>query len=263
QPQRSCRRSDRRQLADRSGQGAVPLPAHGDDDVHRHIQEKRRDSASEQHLSCHGILRGLVESIAIQRPTGRRAVPREISLLPSPPPKFRQRLMGRLGKAEWNPVHVGVVSRLRQLKLIATWRRRLMRFRDRSDAGRQLADKLTKYTGRSDAVVLGLPRGGVPVAYEVAGPSHDLIRDPDIPTRLIEQVAVRERLELERRKSLYRGGLAPAAVRDRIVILVDDGLATGSTMRRTETEIATLPVTVPVDGCTLSGDIGMPARPQG
>ena len=139
-----------------------------------------------------------------------------------------------------------------------------MRFHDRRDAGRHLADKLTAYAGRSDVVVLGLPRGGIPVAHEVATRlrvpldvflvrklgvpgqpelamgaiaeggievlSRDLIRDLGIPRVLIEQVAVRERLELERRDALYRGPRRPAAVRDRTVILVDDGLATGSTM---------------------------------
>jgi predicted phosphoribosyltransferase len=139
-----------------------------------------------------------------------------------------------------------------------------MRFRDRVDAGRQLAEQLTKYAGRSDVIVLGLPRGGIPVAQEVATrlkapldvflvrklgvPGHpeiamgaiaaggievlsrDLILDLQIPHALVEQVAVRERLELERRDTLYRSGRRPAVVRDRTVILVDDGLATGSTM---------------------------------
>lgn len=140
-----------------------------------------------------------------------------------------------------------------------------MQFRNRVDAGRQLAAHLTKYAGRSDVIVLGLPRGGIPVAHEVAArlkapldvflvrklgvPSHpelamgaiaeggvevlsrDLIRDIGIPHALVEQVAVRERLELERRDVLYRGGRRPVVVRDRTVILVDDGLATGSTMQ--------------------------------
>jgi erythromycin esterase-like protein/adenine/guanine phosphoribosyltransferase-like PRPP-binding protein len=140
-----------------------------------------------------------------------------------------------------------------------------MRFRDRSDAGRQLAARLTEYGGRSDVVVLALPRGGVPVAAEVATrlkapldiflvrklgvPDHpelamgaiaeggvevlsqDLIRDLGIPHALVQQVAVRERLELERRDVLYRGGRNAPVVRDRTVILVDDGLATGSSMQ--------------------------------
>jgi len=139
-----------------------------------------------------------------------------------------------------------------------------MRYHDRRDAGRQLAEKLTAYAGRSDVVVLGLPRGGIPVAHEVAtrlqAPmdvflvrklgvpghpelamgaiaeggvevlSHDLIRDLEIPSALVEQVASRERLELERRDVLYRGERRPPRVRDRTVVLVDDGLATGSTM---------------------------------
>jgi erythromycin esterase-like protein/predicted phosphoribosyltransferase len=139
-----------------------------------------------------------------------------------------------------------------------------MRFQDRRDAGQQLAGKLSSYANRSDVMVLGLPRGGMPVAHEVATrleapldvflvrklgvPGHpelamgaiaeggvevlsrDLVRDLGIPPALIQQVAVRERLELERRDTLYRGSRRPAAVRDRVVILVDDGLATGSTM---------------------------------
>jgi erythromycin esterase-like protein/predicted phosphoribosyltransferase len=140
-----------------------------------------------------------------------------------------------------------------------------MRFHDRRDAGQQVADKLIAYAGRSDVVVLGLPRGGIPVAHEVAArlkapldvflvrklgvPGHpelamgaiaeggikvlslDLIRDLGIPRALIEQVALRERMELERRDTLYRGTRHAAAVRDRNVIVVDDGLATGSTMQ--------------------------------
>ncbi len=140
-----------------------------------------------------------------------------------------------------------------------------MRFHNRVDAGRHLAARLSAYAGRSDVIVFGLPRGGIPVAHEVAVwlkapldvflvrklgvPGHpelamgaiaeggvevltrDLIRDLGIPQSLVAQVAVRERLELERRDTLYRGGRRPPVVRDRTVILVDDGLATGSTMQ--------------------------------
>lgn len=140
-----------------------------------------------------------------------------------------------------------------------------MRFTNRTDAGRQLADRLLTFAGRSDVMVLALPRGGVPVAHEVARrlnvpfdvflvrkigvPGHselamgaiaeggvevlsdDLIHELGVPAALVRQVAVRERLELERRDRLYRSGRALASVRDRVVILIDDGLATGSTMQ--------------------------------
>jgi erythromycin esterase-like protein/predicted phosphoribosyltransferase len=123
---------------------------------------------------------------------------------------------------------------------------------------------LTAYAGRHDVIVLGLPRGGVPVAFEVAQeldapldiflvrklgvPTHpelamgaiaaggvrvlseDLISELGIPRALVEQVAVRERLELERRDRLYRGSRPFPTLRDRTVIVIDDGLATGSTM---------------------------------
>ena len=139
-----------------------------------------------------------------------------------------------------------------------------MRFRNRADAGRQLATHLTDYAGRSDVLVLALPRGGVPVAVEVTSalaapldvflvrklgvPGHPelamgaiaaggveilneaLIRDLGVPAALVEQTAVRERLELQRRDRLFRGGRRPAIVLDRTVVLIDDGLATGSTM---------------------------------
>jgi putative phosphoribosyl transferase len=160
-----------------------------------------------------------------------------------------------------------------------------MRFKNRADAGRQLAVRLKEYAGRSDVLVLGLPRGGVPVAFEVATalaapldvflvrklgvPGHpelamgaiaaggvevlseSLIRDLAVPHALIQQVAVRERLELERRDRLFRGGRKPPLVRDRTVILVDDGLATGSTMEAAITALrqqapALIVVAVPV-----------------
>lgn len=139
-----------------------------------------------------------------------------------------------------------------------------MLFRDRIDAGRQLATRLAPYANRHDVVALALPRGGVPVAFEVARalnapldvflvrklgvPGHpelamgaiasggvrvlseDLISELGIPRAAIEQAAVRERLELERRDRLYRGDRRPPMLRDRAVILIDDGLATGATM---------------------------------
>ena len=170
-----------------------------------------------------------------------------------------------------------------------------MRFLDRADAGRQLAEKLTGFGGRSDVVVLGLPRGGLPVAFEVARelgapldvflvrklgvPGHpelamgaiaeggvevlndELIRDLGIPQKMVQEVAVRERMELDRRDTLYRGGRPLPAVRGHIVILVDDGLATGSTMQAAATalrrlEPARIVVAVPVgahDTCDRLG----------
>jgi putative phosphoribosyl transferase len=140
-----------------------------------------------------------------------------------------------------------------------------MIFRDRIDAGRQLAARLAHYADRTDVLVLALPRGGVPVAYEVAKelkapldvflvrklgvPGHeelamgaiasggvrvlneDIINYLGIPDQVIDAIAAREERELERRDRAYRGDLPPPDVKDRVVILVDDGLATGSTMR--------------------------------
>ena len=140
-----------------------------------------------------------------------------------------------------------------------------MFFRDRRDAGRALAAKLRKYAGRPDVLVLALPRGGVPVAFEVAQalgapldvflvrklgvPGHEELAMGAIATggvlllndevlgglgldrEVLDAVAAREREELERRERLYREDRPAPDVRDRIVILVDDGLATGSSMR--------------------------------
>jgi putative phosphoribosyl transferase len=138
------------------------------------------------------------------------------------------------------------------------------RFRDRHDAGRQLAERLSAYASRPDVIVLALPRGGVPVGYEVAEALHvpldimlvrklgvpgheelamgaiasggvrflndETIRMLRIPPVVIDRVAGVEERELERRERLYRGDRPPPDVRGKVVILVDDGLATGSTM---------------------------------
>ena len=140
-----------------------------------------------------------------------------------------------------------------------------MKFANRTDAGRMLAEKLGAYANNPDVVVLALPRGGVPVAYEVASAlnapldvflvrklgvpgqeelamgaiatgnirvlNEEVVEYFGIPNHWIDQVAAREQRELERREKLYRGSSKPLAVRDRTVIVVDDGLATGSTMR--------------------------------
>ncbi len=138
-------------------------------------------------------------------------------------------------------------------------------FSNRAEAGRQLAEKLDKYAGRKDVIVLGLPRGGVPVAYEVAkrlrAPldvfivrklgvpgfeelaagaiasggvrvlNEEVMRAIPYAEEAIEAVTARETTELERRERIYREGRPPLELRDRIAILVDDGLATGATMR--------------------------------
>src|SRR5437773_11117156 len=140
-----------------------------------------------------------------------------------------------------------------------------MTFSNRAEAGRLLAEKLEKYAGRDDVIVLGLPRGGVPVAYEVAKRLHapldvfivrklgvpgfeelaagaiasggvrvlneDVMRAIPYADAAIEAVTAKETAELQRREQIYREGRAAPELRDRIVILVDDGLATGATMR--------------------------------
>ncbi len=138
-------------------------------------------------------------------------------------------------------------------------------FRDRSDAGRSLAARLEQYRGDETAIVLALPRGGVPVGYEVARElglpldvflvrklgtpgreelamgaiasggvrvlNEDVVGVWGIPEEEIDAATKREQQELERRAALYRSGLEDLALEGRTVILVDDGLATGSTMR--------------------------------
>lgn len=160
-----------------------------------------------------------------------------------------------------------------------------MLFRDRFDAGARLAERLQHYAHRPDVVVLALPRGGVPVAYEVARrlrapldvfvvrklgvPGHeelamgaiasggvrvlndDVVRSRGLTEREIQDIEVLERAELERRERAYRGNRSPLDVRGRVVILVDDGLATGASMRAAvaalrKLEPARIVVAVPV-----------------
>jgi putative phosphoribosyl transferase len=138
------------------------------------------------------------------------------------------------------------------------------RFQNRSEAGKLLAKQLTKYADRRDVLVLGLPRGGVPVGFEVAKalkapldvfivrklgvPGHEelamgaiadggirilnysVVRAIGIPDNVIEAVSAREQLELKRREFVYRGDAPGFEVGGRTIILVDDGIATGSTM---------------------------------
>ncbi len=140
-----------------------------------------------------------------------------------------------------------------------------VRFADRAEAGRKLAAELREYAGREDVVVLALPRGGVPVAFEVARElrapldvfvvrklglpaqpelamgaiasggarvlNDEVVQAAGIPPETIEAVAAREREELARREQLYRGERPSLTVEGKTVILVDDGVATGSTMR--------------------------------
>ena len=139
------------------------------------------------------------------------------------------------------------------------------RFRDRVDAGRTLAAELQRYADDPDVRVLALPRGGVPVGYEVARALHapldvfivrklglpwheelamgaiasggivvldeDLVRRAGVSGDELASVIASERRELERRERRYRGDRAPPDITGRTVILVDDGLATGASMR--------------------------------
>jgi putative phosphoribosyl transferase len=161
---------------------------------------------------------------------------------------------------------------------------RIMRFRDRSGAGQVLAEHLHQYAGRPDVLVLALPRGGVPVAFEVARalnapldvflvrklgvPGHEelamgaiasggvRVLNPDVVAAAhvspdeVELVTQRELETLVRQEAAFRGGRPPVEVTDRTAIAVDDGLATGATMRAAVTALreraaATIVVAVP------------------
>jgi predicted phosphoribosyltransferase len=169
-----------------------------------------------------------------------------------------------------------------------------MIFRNRREAGRLLATKLSEYANHSDVVVLALPRGGVPVAYEVARALHapldvfivrklgvpgqdelamgaiasggsyvlneDAVYGLGIPEEIIHRVITKERGELRRREKLYRNGRPMPYVRGQTVILVDDGLATGATMRAAVTalrqqEPARIVVAVPVGSSETCADL--------
>jgi len=138
-------------------------------------------------------------------------------------------------------------------------------FRNRAEAGQVLARRLQQYKNLQDVLILGLPRGGVPVAYEVARelnapldvfivrklgvPGHEelamgaiasggvrilhegVIRELGISLQTVDAVSEREQAELDRRNRLYRGDRPAPAIKDQTVVIVDDGLATGSTMK--------------------------------
>jgi putative phosphoribosyl transferase len=138
-------------------------------------------------------------------------------------------------------------------------------YRDRTEAGRALGRALGAYAGRSDTVVLGLPRGGVPVALEVALALHapldvflvrklglpsqpelamgaiasggawvvneDVLRESEVSREELEATFTREAAELRRREALYRAGRPALRLKDRVVLVIDDGLATGASMR--------------------------------
>lgn len=140
----------------------------------------------------------------------------------------------------------------------------MQRFKDRTEAGKLLAKKLSAYADRADALILALPRGGVPVAFELANalniqldillvrklglPTHkelamgaiatggyivlneEIVQLLRVPTETISEVVIEEQKELDRRERLYRESRPEPDMRDRTVILVDDGIATGSTM---------------------------------
>ncbi len=170
----------------------------------------------------------------------------------------------------------------------------MMRVRNRAEAGRSLAERLSAYANRPDTLVLGLPRGGVPVAYEVATAlnapldvfvvrklgvpgheelamgaiatggarilNHDVIRYLHIPGEVIDEVTEREEREMERRERLYRDNRPAHSPRDRVTILVDDGLATGSSMRAAalavrQQEPASIIVAVPVAASQACEDL--------
>lgn len=182
------------------------------------------------------------------------------------------------------------------------------RYLDRSDAGMVLAEHLKRYNNRQDVLVLGLPRGGVPVAYEVAKalqapldvflvrklgvPGHEelamgaiamggvrvlnehIIQALNISSHTIEAVTLREMRELERRELLYRNHKPLPRICDRIIILVDDGLATGASMRAAASalqhmRLARLIIAVPVaapstrdEMCANADEVVCPLAPE-
>jgi putative phosphoribosyl transferase len=168
-------------------------------------------------------------------------------------------------------------------------------FAHRAEAGELLAARFSALADRDDVIVLGLPRGGVPVAFEIARAlgvaldvfvvrklgvpgheelamgaiasggvqlvNHDVVDALGIPANVIDRVAERERLELERREQLYRGSRPLTPLANKTVILADDGLATGSTMRAAviavrQQQPAKIIVAVPVGAPSTCSELG-------
>lgn len=171
-------------------------------------------------------------------------------------------------------------------------------FTDRAEAGELLAARVSALANRDDVIVLALPRGGVPVGYEVARAlgvaldvfvvrklgvpgheelamgaiasgdvrllNHEVVDALGIPANVIDRVAEREGVELERREQLYRGSRPLAPLANKTVILVDDGLATGSTMRAAVTAVrhqqpAKIIVAVPVGAPSTCSELSKDA----
>jgi predicted phosphoribosyltransferase len=169
------------------------------------------------------------------------------------------------------------------------------RFQDRTEAGRLLANALVDYADRGDVLVLALPRGGVPVAFEVAQALHapldvflarklgvpgheelamgalasggmrvindEVVQALDIPPDVIDSVAAVEERELQRRERAYRGDRPSLDVAGRTVILIDDGLATGSTMKAAiaalrQLNVGRIVVAVPTSSPSTCDEIG-------
>jgi len=138
-------------------------------------------------------------------------------------------------------------------------------FRDRSEAGKRLVPRLQRYANREDAIVLALPRGGVPVAFEVSKAlqvpldvflvrklgvpgqeelamgaiasggitvfNEDIVKSLQISPSEIDAIIVREQATLKKRETLYRGSREPLDLKNKTVLLIDDGIATGATIR--------------------------------
>jgi len=173
-----------------------------------------------------------------------------------------------------------------------------MLFRDRTEAGQFLAARLECFADLPDLLVLALPRGGVPVAFEVAQALHapldvfvvrklglpgneelamgaiasggvrvvndEVVRVLGVPDAIIEQVAAEEQVELERRERAYRGDVPAADAHGKTVILIDDGLATGTTMRAAVKALraqqpARIVVAVPVGAAQTCAELALEA----